>query len=176
MYIHRRTSGVVSTCVALLVLMACGKAPPPPAIAPPVPPPPPPAVTIVAPPEAETATTMTLRAAADVNPNDADRPSPVVVRVYQLRTGAAFDAATFRDLYADDAGVLGRELITRDEYILRPGEARTLDVALSSEARVIGALAAFQELSTAVWRSSIEAPRGGLVVRVERSRVVIAAE
>src|SRR5262245_62038716 len=33
---------------------------------------------------------LTLRAAADVNPDGNGRPSPVVVRIYQLKTDTAF--------------------------------------------------------------------------------------
>src|SRR6185436_10305384 len=103
---------LVFALAALLAAAGCAKAPPPPPTLPPI--------TIAAPPEARTKSAMTLVASADTNPDRSGRPSPIVVRVYQLKTDAAFSGADFFALYDDDQKVLGAELITRDEYVLNP--------------------------------------------------------
>jgi len=117
---------------------------------------------------------MTMAASADVNPDPSGRPSPIVVRVYQLRTDAAFSNAEFFALFDDEQKVLGQELISRDEFMLAPAEKRTLDVALSGETRFVGVVAAFRDIRNAQWRSVLPAPRGGLTVSIDRARVVLA--
>lgn len=117
---------------------------------------------------------MTLAASADANPDATGRPSPVVVRVYQLKTDAAFNAAEFFALFDDDQKVLGQELISRDEFVLAPSERRTIDVTLSGETRFVGALAAFRDIRNSQWRGLIPAPSKGLTVGVERARVVLS--
>jgi type VI secretion system protein VasD len=153
----------------MLITVACGKAPP---IAPPAAPP----LTIAAPPTAKAKAAMTVAANADVNPDASGRPSPVVVRVYQLRTDGAFKQAEFFALFDDEEKALGQELISRDEFVLAPSEKRTLDVAVADETRYVGVLAAYRDIRNAQWRALIPAPRTGLSVAVERARVVVVAD
>jgi type VI secretion system protein VasD len=150
---------------ALLAAGACAKAAPPPALPP---------ITIAAPPESRTKSAMTVAAAADTNPDGSGRPSPIVVRVYQLKTDAAFKGADFFALYDDDQKVLGAELISRDEYVLNPSERKTIDVTVSRDTRFIGALAAFRDRN-AESRVLAPAPRGGFNVTIERARIVVSA-
>ena len=157
----------VLTLAALLGAGGCAKAPPP--AAPTLPP-----ITIAAPAEAKTKAAMTLVANADTNPDGSGRPSPIVVRVYQLKTDGAFKGADFFALYDDDQKVLGAEMISRDEYVLAPAERKTIDVTVSSDTRFIGALAAFRDRN-AESRALLAAPRGGLNVTIERARIVVSA-
>jgi type VI secretion system protein VasD len=157
---QRMTASVVA-----LVVSACAKAPPPPAPAP---------LTIAASPDAKVSAPMTLAASADANPDASGRPSPVVVRVYQLRTDAAFNVADFFALFDDDQKVLGSELISRDEFVLAPAEQRMIEVSVSSETRFVGAVAAFRDIRNAQWRVLVPASRKGLNVAVERARVVLS--
>jgi type VI secretion system protein VasD len=131
-------------------------------------------VTIAAAPEAKVKASMTIAAAADVNPDAGGRPSPVVVRVYQLKADAAFSDAEFFALFNDEQKALGAELITRDEFILAPTESRTLDVTLTPETRFVGAIAAFRDIRNAEWRTVVPAPRTGMTIAVERARVVLS--
>jgi type VI secretion system protein VasD len=156
-----------SACALILAAGACGKAPPPPLALPPL--------TIAAPAETKTKAAMTLAASADTNPDATGRPSPVVVRVYQLKTDAAFKGAEFFALFDDDQKVLGPELISRDEFVLAPSERRTIDVAVSRDTLFVGALAAFRDIRNAQWRGLVPAPRRGLNVTIERARVVLSA-
>jgi type VI secretion system protein VasD len=162
-----RSSRQIVVCASLLIAAssACAKAPPP-ALPP---------ITIAAPAETKTKSAMTLAASADTNPDANGRPSPVVVRVYQLKTDAAFKGAEFFALYDDDQKVLGQELISRDEFVLAPSEKKTIDVAVSKETRFVGALAAFRDFRNAQWRGLVAAPqRSSLNVTVERTRIVLS--
>lgn len=164
------------TCLLGLVLVCagCGKAPPPPPAAKPPEAP----VTIVAPPEAKpepkVKASMVIVSSAETNPDRNGVPSPVVVRVYQLRRDVAFNRVEFLELFDDEKKALGADLITSDEFVLAPSERRTLDVVLAPDARFVGALAAFRDYRTAQWRAIVPAPSTTLSVSLERGRVVMS--
>jgi type VI secretion system protein VasD len=164
MMCRHRVVAPALTLAAIIVVADCGKTPPPQ---------PPPSITIAAPPEAKVKASMMLAASADTNPDASGRPSPVVVRVYQLRTDAAFAGADFFALFDDDQKTLGPEMISRDEFVLAPSEQRMLDVTVSGETRFVGAIAAFRDIRNAQWRVVVPAPRNGLKVAVERARIVL---
>lgn len=162
---NRRCTHVPVWIIAIaLAAAACAKAPPPQ----------PPAMTIAAAADAKTKAAMTISASADANPDSSGRPSPVVLRVYQLKTDAAFSAAEFFPLFDEEQKVLGPELISRDEFVLAPAEHRTIEVALSGETRYVGAIAAFRDIRNAQWRVLVPTPRKGLTVGVERARIVLS--
>jgi type VI secretion system protein VasD len=96
--------------------------------------------------------------ASDVNPNDRGRPSPVVVRVYQLRTPGVFQTAEFFSLYDDEVSTLGRDLIAREEMVLEPNENLLYRREMDLETRYVGVIAAFRDLEDARWRSVVQLP------------------
>lgn len=161
---HRSSTVAAALSLAALLAAGCAK---PPATAPPP-------LTIAAAPDAKTNAAMTISVSAEANPDRTGRPSPVVVRVYQLKTDAAFTAASFVDLFESEDKTLGPELISRDEYVLAPKESRTIDIAISGETRFVGAAAGFRDIRNAEWRVLVPAPRKGLTVAVERGRLVMS--
>ena len=60
----------------------------------------------------------------NVNPDRAGRPSPIVVRVYELKSVAAFNGADFFALFENEQATLSSELIGREEFQLQPAETR----------------------------------------------------
>ena len=79
------------------------------------------------PPQPEpTRVVLEFEAAGDINPNIAGRPSPVVIRIYHLRSYSAFQDADFNALFENDATVLGGDLIGKKEVYLKPNEKRTV--------------------------------------------------
>jgi type VI secretion system protein VasD len=95
---------------------------------------------------------MTVRAAADANPDVRGRASPVTVRVYALKSSAAFEGADFFSLFEKDSATLGAELVQREEMLLRPGDSKKLEMTLPADAKAIGVMAAFRDLDRARWR------------------------
>src|SRR5258707_999378 len=93
----------LSLTIAGVLTAGCAKAPPAP-----------PSITIAAPADARVKAAMVLAAAADATPDAAGRPSPVVVRVYQLRTDAAFAGADFIPLFDDERRVGSKLIHTHD--------------------------------------------------------------
>ena len=117
---------------------------------------------------------LTISASADTNPDANGRPSPVVVRLYQLKADDAFVNAEFFPLFDDDMKVLGPALVSRDEYVLAPADHRMVEVAVSDDTKFLGAVAAFRDIRNAEWRVIVPVTRKGLNVAVERSKVVLA--
>lgn len=121
----------------ILGLVGCGGDDPPP---PPAPPPP----KIV---------NLTVKAAANVNPNGAGLPSPVVVRIYQLTGVTGFAETDFFELQDDAAGALGDELVGSETFVLAPGAVEVYARELGEDVRFVGIIAAFRDLSAGKWRS-----------------------
>jgi type VI secretion system protein VasD len=121
-------------------------------------------------------TRVALAASADANPDATGKPSPVVVRLYQLKGDAAFANADFFALYDDEMKVLGPELIMRDEFLLTPSEKRTVELSVSGAARFVGVIAAFRDIRNSQWRVVVPAPlkKDDVNLVVERARVEFA--
>ncbi len=152
---------LVLAFLAVLIMTGCGKGAPPPIV--------------ILPPAKPAPSALTIAASADTNPDATGRPSPVVVRVYQLKGDTAFSVAEFFPLFDDDQKVLGPELISREEYVLAPAEKRIVEVAVSDDARFVGAVAAFRDIRNSEWRVLVPAaPNGMMTVAVERARVVVS--
>lgn len=79
---------------------------------------------------------ITLDVAPDVNPDLNRKPSPIVLKVFQLKTASAFESADFFSLQDKPQSVLGADLLGVDRIILRPGmRARCTIAATSTRAR-----------------------------------------
>lgn len=81
---------------------------------------------------------------SDVNPDDDSKPSPLFVRMYQLKSTKMFSRANFIDLYEKDKDVLGADMISK--RVLRrvkPGESRTENFVLNKDTNYIGLYAEF---------------------------------
>jgi len=119
------------------------------------------------------ATRAQLVASEDVNPDSSGRASPIVVRVLQLRNDGEFATADFFALYEKEKETLGASLISREEYVLTPGETRTLELALNPEARFLGAIAAYRDFRSARWRALTPAPEKTLTDLLAKDGVTL---
>jgi type VI secretion system protein VasD len=148
-----RTLALVSA--GLVWLAACGSSPPKPQ-----------------------ALKLNIAVSADVNPDTQNRPSPIVVRVYQLKDDAAFKDAEFFVLYDKEQATLAAALVSREEFELAPGEHRAVDYKLSPDAHFVAVAAAYRDIRNAAWRAEIGAPikKKKIGVTIERARVSVAAE
>lgn len=99
-----------------------------------------------------------IEAASLVNPDDNGRPSPLLVRVYELRNEALFQEADFFSLYNTDKTVLQGDMLTVDQFILRPGESRSLRRKSNLQSGAVGVLAAYRDLPNATWRALVKLP------------------
>jgi type VI secretion system protein VasD len=120
-----------------------------------------------------------ITTAKDVNPDARGRPSPVVVRLYYLRSSDAFQGVDFFQLYDDEGSVLGSELIGREEFSMSPESKASFERRLDDGTRYIGVAAAFQNLEDARWRTMMELPKQTetrLQIEVQRLGVVITEQ
>jgi type VI secretion system protein VasD len=100
-----------------------------------------------------TTVSVTLSAAADVNPDRNGRPSPLMVRVYELRSAGVFENSDFFTLLEQDRAVLGDDQIARWEYQLEPGESMELDATFQTGSGFVGVVAAYRDIAHARWRA-----------------------
>lgn len=94
----------------------------------------------------------------DVNPDLKGRPSPIAVRIYELRADAAFESSDFFNLQGNFEKEFGGDLIFTERVIVRPGERKQLGRIGSIDARRIGIVAEYRDLEKNRWRRSIPLP------------------
>jgi type VI secretion system protein VasD len=111
---------------------------------------------------------MDLDVAPGVNPDSRGRASPVVVRLFELKSLAAFNDSDFFSLFDRDKETLGAELVARDEMQLQPGEKRKVERVLQLDTHYLGVIAAFRDLEQARWRAAVPVPAGATVVLTVR--------
>lgn len=99
--------------------------------------------------------TMEVASQPNVNPDNSGRPSPVILKMYEMRGDMAFRQSDFQTLFEEPMKVLGAELVAADELTLVPGEARTVGYAPMPETRFVGIIAGFRQLERADWRRVI---------------------
>ena len=100
--------------------------------------------------------TVTMSADTGVNPDINDRPSPIVARIYELKSLSVFNSADFFNLFEQDVALLGGELLMRDELHFQPGEVKMLERDLQPDTRYVGVIGAYRDIENAAWRRSIE--------------------
>ena len=88
-----------------------------------------------------------------LNPDDSKVPSPVIVRMYELKSTKAFENANFIDLYERDSEVLGKTMITEQALKpIQPNEGRTAKFVLSKGTKYIGLYAEFLQYEDAKFK------------------------
>lgn len=95
---------------------------------------------------------LKLTASDQLNPDLNGRPSPVVLRLIELKHPVAFENADFFSLYERAKESLAPDLVTSEELELRPGESIELKLSIESTSRYVGVLAAYRDLPETRWR------------------------
>lgn len=96
---------------------------------------------------------LTLTASDDVNPDQHGRPSPVVVRLLELRHPVACENADFFSLYGRAEQTLPKDWVASEELELRPGDQVMLKLSVEPNSRYVGVLAAYRDLPHVQWRT-----------------------
>ena len=110
-----------------------------------------------------------IEAAQQLNRTPSGRPSPLLVRVYELKSVTAFNKADFMSVYQRDQAELAADFVAKDEYLMGPGESKAFSKTLSPDTRFLGVLAAYRDLEHATWRTSVPIQAG------QKQRIVIRA-
>lgn len=93
-----------------------------------------------------------VTAGESLNPDSGERASPVLLRLYELKSRDAFREAGFDALHDDPEAVLGDDLLGMEVTMLRPGGSWHTERALQDETRYLGVTAAFRNIDKARWR------------------------
>ncbi|BCQ61105.1 type VI secretion system protein VasD [Pseudomonas sp. NFPP10] len=112
---------------------------------------------------------LTLSASDQLNPDLNGRPSPIVVRLMELKHPVAFENADFFSLYERAKESLAPDLVASEELELRPGESVELKLSVDSQSRYVGVLAAYRDLPETRWRYVIPVT----AMQVTRSELIL---
>lgn len=126
-------------------------------------------------------TDFTLRFIAEnnVNPDDSNIPSPVIIRMYELKSTKLFENANFIDLYERDSEVLGKSMITKQSLkALQPSAKHKSEFVLSKEAKYIGLYVEFLQYENAKYKVTIPVAQTNVIsseasVQLSGNRIVI---
>lgn len=103
----------------------------------------------------ETKIKVNISVIDSVNPDINGRPSPVVVRLYELKNIGKFEEADFYKLFENHEAALGPDLLTSEKFHFRPGDTKSLGHTVTPDTKYIAVTAAFRDFNKAVWRDSI---------------------
>lgn len=96
---------------------------------------------------------LTFKADADINPDDKKRPSPLFLRMYELKSTKQFDKANFIDLFERDSEILGADLLAKQTLKrLKPGDERTDKFVLKPETRFVALFAEYLQYKDAKFK------------------------
>jgi type VI secretion system protein VasD len=152
----RRRLACLSLLGAALLGAGCGGAPKPP------------------PP---TTVSGAIQASPQLNPSVNQRPSPLLLRVYELKSPAAFGSADFMALYQSDQATLAADLVARDEFMLQPGENRPYKKTLGADTKFIGVIGAYRNLEKSTWRAVVPVqPNKAQTLTIRAGDLAVSAE
>lgn len=90
---------------------------------------------------------------ATINPDDKKRPSPVFVRLYELKSPTVFMKADFIDLFERDKEILGEDFVSKQTLKpLSPDVGRTDELVLKNGAAYVALYVEFSQYRGAVYK------------------------
>jgi len=96
--------------------------------------------------------TLTVIGGADQNPDASGQGATVAVRLFQLKSNAGFERADVFALTEREQQTLGTEGLGSEEFVIKPGESRTITRELKPGAQFIGTAVLFRDIDRARWR------------------------
>jgi len=98
---------------------------------------------------------LKLTASDQLNPDLNGRPSPIVIRLIELKHPVAFESADFFSLYERAKDSLAPDMVASEELEMRPGETIELKLRVKEGSRYVGVLAAYRDLPDSKWRYTL---------------------
>jgi len=110
---------------------------------------------------------ITFIAGDSINPDDNGTPSPLYLRMYELKTDKQFKTADFIELYEHDKEVLGDSMLGKQRLKrLVPGEKREKNYVLNPDTHFVGLFAEFQKYKNSTYK---------VIIPVEPTNVVASS-
>lgn len=122
---------------------------------------------------------LTVNATSDINPDEKNKPSPLYIRLYELKSPQLFEKADFIDIYERDEEVLGADFIAKQELTrFVPGTERTESLVLSKETRYVALYAEFFDYGNSQYKivfpvTANNVFRNKVEVRVSGNKLVL---
>lgn len=101
-------------------------------------------------------TKLHFRVAEDINPDLEGRPSPVIIKVYELASKTVFESQDFFALYDNPDESLRTDLLKKDELVLEPGQKIEYSMALNPATKAVALVAAYRDIEGARWRAVVD--------------------
>jgi type VI secretion system protein VasD len=114
-----------------------------------------------------------------INPDGEGRPSPIIVRLYELKSLGTFNTVEFFPLYNEEEDTLGDDLIYREEFSLIPGGKKLFTRTPAADTQYLAVIAAFRDIDQATWKAAVPIPVErvtNLIIQLDRLSVSIRAE
>jgi type VI secretion system protein VasD len=118
----------------------------------------------------------TLEAVENVNPDPTGRPSPLLVKVFQLAAVDKFEAADYFALSDAAEATLGADLLGVESVLLAPGDRKPYEGEFDPQTRFIGVIAGYRDIHQAKWRAVVEMPEKSMLKLGKRGGVRIKAD
>jgi len=121
---------------------------------------------------------ITFEVDSDINPDDDNRPSPLFVRMYQLKSPKMFNKADFINLFERDKEVLGADLISKHKLKrFKPGESREEPFVLDENTLYIGLYAEFLNYRNATYKLVIPVTANNIIsnsatIQISGNRII----
>lgn len=116
---------------------------------------------------------LTLKVASDINPDDNNRPSPVFVRFYQLKSATAFEKADFIDIYERDKEIFGGDIVSKQTLKpLIPGETRIEKLVLEPGTRAIAIYAEFSQYAGSTYKVIFPVTENNVIRNVQTVQIL----
>jgi type VI secretion system protein VasD len=117
---------------------------------------------------------LTLVGGPTLNPNTQGHASPVIVRIFDLSSTAAFEKADYAGLFEHPGESLQHDILAQEEVVLRPGDTQEHNRALPPAVKSLGVAAAFRDLEHAGWRITVPikpGKRNFILIDLDQSRI-----
>lgn len=96
---------------------------------------------------------LIVKSNKDLNPNNSNVPSPMVLMMYELQDDAAFMKLDFWSLTDDAKKTLDGTLISQSKHLLVPDENQTYKILFDKNAKYIGLVGGFRNIDKgSQWR------------------------
>lgn len=95
---------------------------------------------------------LAMTSDGDLNPDLANRPSPMVVKLVEMKSHTAFENADYFSLVGNTKNVLGPDYVAEETLPIRPGERKKFKLRMHPGAAFIGVIAEYRTIDKAVWR------------------------
>lgn len=103
----------------------------------------------------------------------------MLVRIYELKAVTAFDAADYFALNDKERESLGADLLSRDDYQIKPGERLQVARKLNAGTKRLAAMVAFRDLERSVWKASVaisDPPPDEIRILIDARRVQVLVQ